>query len=91
MHRSNDSGLPNELGGGNPEDTQALRGAARITVSLTAKAVADLRRTVSRTQLNQSDVVNRAVSMYEFIDSELAEGAELIVRRDGRDHIVKLL
>jgi hypothetical protein len=34
---------------------------------------------------------NRAVTLYEFIDEELAGGAEVIARRDGRDNVVKLL
>jgi hypothetical protein len=65
---------------------------ARITVALIAKAIADLRRTVERTQLSQTDVVNRAVSLYEYIDSQLSTGAELIIRRsDGQEHLIKLL
>lgn len=63
----------------------------RITVALVAKAAADLRRIVERTQLSQTDVVNRAVSLYNFVDSELSSGAELVIRRDGHEHFVKLL
>jgi len=60
-------------------------------VSLVAKAAADLARTLARTRLSQTDVVNRALSLYEFFDSELSSGAEVIVRRDGKDHHVVLL
>jgi glycosyltransferase A (GT-A) superfamily protein (DUF2064 family) len=63
----------------------------RITVALVAKAAADLRRTLARTHLSQTDVVNRALSLYEFVDSEMSSGAELIVRRDGEEHHVVLL
>lgn len=65
--------------------------ADRITVALVPKAADDLQRTHERTGLSKTDVVNRAISLYEFIDAELANGAELIVRRDGRDLLVKLL
>jgi hypothetical protein len=65
--------------------------AARITVNLVAKVLADLRRTVARTHLSQTDVVNRAVSLYEYVDSELSGGAELLLRKNGKDYVVKLL
>ena len=62
-----------------------------ITVALVAKAAADLQITHERTHLSKTDIVNRAVSLYEFVDAELRAGAELIVRRDGRDYLVKLM
>jgi hypothetical protein len=62
-----------------------------ITVALVEKAAADLKRTHERTRLSKTDIVNRALSLYEFIDAELGEGAELVVRRDGRDNLLKLL
>jgi hypothetical protein len=64
---------------------------ARITVNLVAKVLADLRRTVARTHLSQTDVVNRALSLYEYVDSELSGGAELLLRKNGQDYVVKLL
>jgi hypothetical protein len=66
--------------------------AERITVALIPKASADLQRTQSRTQLSKTDIVNRAVSLYEFTDAELSAGSEFIIRRpSGEEHIVKLL
>jgi hypothetical protein len=64
---------------------------ARITVALVDKAATDLQNTHDRTGLSKTDIVNRALSLYEFIDAELRTGAELIVRRDGKDLLVKLL
>jgi hypothetical protein len=87
VKRRNGPGLPAELANG----TSATAAPPRITVALVARAIADLRRTIQRTKLSQTDVVNRAVSLYEFIDSELSTGAELVIRRDGREHLVKLL
>lgn len=65
--------------------------ADRITVALVAKAAADLQDTHERTRMSKTDIVNRAVSLYEFVEAEMSAGAELIVRRDGQDYLVKLL
>jgi hypothetical protein len=65
--------------------------ADRITVSLVTKAAADLQKTYERTHMSKTDIINRAVSLYEFVDAELDAGAELIIRRDGRDYYVKVL
>ena len=63
-----------------------------ITVALIGKAVDDLARTRERRKLNRSDVVNRAVSLYEFVDSELASGAEVLLRRpDGSIYQVGMI
>ena len=88
--RRNGTGLPEEtVSGSHPQDPAPP--PTRITVSLLEKAAADLRRTIDRTRLSQTDIVNRALTLYEFIDSELSTGAEIIVRRDGKDHHVVLL
>jgi hypothetical protein len=63
----------------------------RITIPLIEKAACDLRITHDRTGLSIIDIVNRAISLYEFVDAELSVQAELIVRRDGKDHLIKLL
>ena len=68
-----------------------LAAVEQITVALVAQAAADLQRTHDRTRLSKTDIVNRALSLYEFIDAELNEGAELIVRRHGRNHLLKFL
>jgi hypothetical protein len=87
VKRRNGPGLPEELANGT-----SAAASPRITVALIARALADLRRTVERTKLSQTDVVNRAVSLYEFIDSELSTGAELTIHRKGGEHYsVKLL
>jgi hypothetical protein len=62
-----------------------------ITVALVVKAADDLQLTRERTNLSKTDIVNRALSLYEFVDAELRAGAELIVRRDGEDYHVKLM
>ncbi len=64
----------------------------RITVVLVSKAAADLARTRRRSKLSETDVVNRAISLYEFLDEELDSGTELMLRRrDGSTYLVELL
>jgi hypothetical protein len=65
--------------------------AARITVSLMPKAASDLQKTHDRTLMSKTDIINRALSLYEFVEGELTGGAELVIRRDGQDHLVKFL
>jgi hypothetical protein len=62
-----------------------------ITVGLVRMAAADLTRTRDRSGLSQTDIVNRALTLYEFIDAELSDGAELYMRRDGHQYVIKLL
>lgn len=72
-------------------ENSSVTPASRITVALVDRAATDLQTTHERTQLSKTDIVNRAISLYEFIDAELGKGADLIIRRDGHDSIIKLL
>jgi hypothetical protein len=62
-----------------------------VTVVLVPRAATDLQSTHERTRMSKTDIVNRAVSLYEFVEAEMSAGAELIVRRDGEDYVVELL
>jgi hypothetical protein len=65
---------------------------SRITVALIEKVAAELQATHERTGLSKTDIVNRAISLYKYIDGELSNpGTELIIRKDGTDQIIKLL
>jgi hypothetical protein len=65
----------------------------RITVALIPKASEDLQRLQDRTGLSKTDIANRAISLYEFIDSQLQAGKDLIVRdpETGESQLVRLL
>jgi|HubBroStandDraft_6_1064221.scaffolds.fasta_scaffold00062_27 hypothetical protein len=63
----------------------------RITVSLIPKASSALAGLGERTGLSKTDLVNRAITLYEFIDSRMASGAEILVRDGDRTSIVTLL
>ena len=67
--------------------------AERVTVALVSRAADDLRSTQERTGLSKTDVVNRAVSLYEFVDSHLAAGDEFMIRRkdSGDLELIRLL
>jgi hypothetical protein len=52
----------------------------RITVALIPKAAEDLLRLQERTSLSKTDLTNRAISLYEFIDAQIREGREVLIR-----------
>lgn len=54
--------------------------AERITVALIPKAGEDLQRLVERTHLSKTDITNRAITLYEFIDMQLRAGREVLIR-----------
>ena len=62
-----------------------------ITVVLVPQAATDLDATRQRTQLSQTDIVNRAISLYDFIDAQLAAGGELLLRfSEGPTKLIQL-
>jgi hypothetical protein len=65
----------------------------RITVALIPQAGADLRALQERTSLSRTDITNRAITLYEFIDAQLRSGRDLLIRdnRTGETQIVRLL
>jgi hypothetical protein len=65
----------------------------RITVSLILKAGDDLRRLQERTNLSKTDLINRAITLYEFFDAQLRADHDLIARdnRTGQTHLVRLV
>ena len=65
----------------------------RITVALIPKAGGDLQRLQDRTNLSKTDIVNRAISLYEFFESQLNAGQDLLVRdpKTGETQLIRLL
>lgn len=61
--------------------------ALRINVGLIAKAARDLRGTQERSGLSVVDIVNRALTLYEFVDSRRAAGDQILVRHGGAGRI----
>jgi len=52
----------------------------RITVALIPAVSEDLERLQERTSLSKTDITNRAITLYEFIDAQLHSGNELLIR-----------
>jgi hypothetical protein len=61
-------------------ESVAARSADRITVALIPKASDDLQRIQDRTGLSKTDIVNRAITLYEFIDAQLKAGNDVLIR-----------
>lgn len=83
-----------EEAGGNPvKDETARLQPDRITVALIPQSSEDLQHLQDRTSLSKTDLVNRAITLYEFIDSQLRAGQDLIIRdqRTGETQLVRFL
>lgn len=65
----------------------------RVTVALIPKAGEDLQRLQDRTGLSKTDIVNRAITLYEFFDAQMQAGHDLIVRdrKTGETQLVRFL
>ena len=63
-----------------PGGVRTQPAAERLTVSLIPKAVTDLQILQGRTSLSKTDLTNRAISLYEFIDAQLSAGREVLIR-----------
>jgi hypothetical protein len=63
----------------------------RLTVVLIPGAAADLRQLQKRTKLSRTDLANRAITSYEFVDSQLRGGRDLLLRHKdtGDTYIVR--
>jgi hypothetical protein len=67
--------------------------ADRITVALIPKVSDDLQRLQLRTGLSKTDITNRAITLYEFIDAQIQAGCEVLLRdvRTGETQSVVML
>ena len=86
--------------GGEPHGRKAGKHIARpqalgerITVALIPTAEIGLRRLQERTNLSKTDLANRAITSYEFLDAQMQAGRDLIVRdrRTGESQLVRFL
>jgi hypothetical protein len=59
--------------------------AERITVALIPKAAAELQSLQERSGLSKTDLVNRAISLYEFINAQLHDGKEVLIRDPAKN------
>jgi hypothetical protein len=75
------------------DDSVRQQMAERITVALARQAAEGLQQLQDRTELSKTDITNRAIALYEFIDSQLRVGREVLIRdaQTGETQIVRLL
>ncbi len=69
------------------EDVARQTLAERITVALIPQAAEDLQHLQDRTGLSKTDLVNRAVSLYDFINTQLGQGRDLLIRDNETEEI----
>jgi hypothetical protein len=64
--------------------------AERVTVGLIPKVATELQQIQSRTGLSKTDVVNRSISLYEFLEARINAGDDLLLKavRQGRAWMV---
>lgn len=64
-----------------------------ITVALIPAARNELRQLQERTNLSTTDVTNRAITSYVFLDAQLRAGHDLIIRntKTGKAQLVRFL
>ncbi len=63
-----------------PSSSSSSSSPERITVALIPKAAADLQHLQERSGLSKTDITNRAISLYEFIDAQIRDGKEVLIR-----------
>ena len=63
----------------------------RTSVVLIPRAQEALDLTAGRMGLSKTDVMNRALQAYAFLEEQMATGATILVRRDGSTEEVRFL
>jgi hypothetical protein len=64
-----------------------------LKVTLIPSAEADLRLLQERTNLSRTDLANRAITLYEFIDAQMRAGIDMLARdnKTGQTQLVQFL
>jgi len=52
----------------------------RITVALIPKVAEDLHQLQDQTSMSKTDIVNRAISLYKFIEAQRSAGQDVLIR-----------
>jgi len=65
----------------------------RITVALVRRAGDDLQTLQDRTGLSKTDIVNRAITLYEFIEGQVQAGMDLYIKdpKTGETQLIRFL
>lgn len=73
-----------------PERNPAHQQNEQVSIILTSEAAKDLQRLQTRTTLSQADIINRAITLYKFIDDYLSSGYQLILQDDVTGEISRV-
>jgi hypothetical protein len=65
----------------------AVAPADRITVALISKAAEELQHLQDMTSLSKTDLVNRAITLYSFIEAQRRAGREMLIRNNETGEI----
>lgn len=81
-HRARVTGQARRRQGGNlvRAATSRTQFMERITVALIPKVAEGLQRLQNRTNMSKTDIVNRAITLYEFIDAQLHADQDILIR-----------
>jgi hypothetical protein len=76
-----------------PDSSWPLPPGGRITIALVPKVVDELLQLQQRTSLSKTDLTNRAITSYAFLDAHINAGHEVMVRdpRTGETQLVRFL
>jgi len=77
----------------NEDSSLGLGAGERITVALIPTAAGELQRLQERTKLSATDLVNRAITSYEFFDAQMRAGRDVLIRDkwSGETRLVRFL
>ena len=70
--------------------TEPRTPSERLTVNLIPRAAEALASAATRTGLSKTDVVNRALQMYDYLEGLHGDGAQILVREQSGDEQVML-
>lgn len=77
-------------GRGRPAGRRAAGSTARVTVNLTARSTKALEEAVAATGDTQTDVINRALQVYAFLESSMAQGDRVYLENAERQERERL-
>lgn len=63
----------------------------KVSISLTARAAEVVERWAEEQHLTLSEVVRRALSLYNLIETEQKDGADVLLRKNGETEKLRLL
>lgn len=63
----------------------------RVTIALSGRALEALARVTERAEISQTEALDRAVRLYDYLDERQAEGAEITLTVNGEQQIIRII